>query len=70
MRNDDIGKFAYYAPQLFKNTHLHFTLSGWPASVALIAISLSGIAIYGINCYVATNTSQQKPSRDVLLNNV
>ncbi len=69
MRND-IVKFADYAPELFKKTHLHFTLSGWPASVALIAISLSGIAIYGINCYVATNTSQQKPSRDVLLSNV
>lgn len=69
MRNDFV-KFTNFIPDLLKNTHLHFTLSGWPASVALITISLSGVAIYGIKYYVAINTSQQKTSGDILYDNV
>lgn len=57
MRND-IVKFTSDATDLFKNTHLYFTLSGWPASIAITAICLSGVAIYGINCYTTTVTSR------------
>ena len=67
MRND-IAEFTSNTPELFKNTHLHFTLTGWPASITIIAICLSGVAIYGINCYTTTLTSRQKTVHDVLLN--
>lgn len=69
MRND-IVEFASNTQELFRNTHLQFTLSGWPAAVALITICLSGVAVYGLNCYTTTVTSQQKTVHDDLLDRV
>ena len=35
-------------PALLQNTHLNVSLQGWPAAVAVIAISLSGVTAYAI----------------------
>ena len=35
-------------PALLQNTHLNINLQGWPAAVAVIAVSLSGVTAYAI----------------------
>ena len=35
-------------PVLLQNTHLNVSLKGWPAAVAVIAMSLSGVSAYAI----------------------
>ena len=35
-------------PALLQNTHLNVNLQGWPAAVAVIAVSLSGVTAYAI----------------------
>ncbi len=35
-------------PALLQNTHLNIDLQGWPAAVAVIAISISGVKIYAL----------------------
>ena len=35
-------------PALLQNTHLNVNLQGWPAAVAVIAVSLSGVVAYAI----------------------
>ena len=41
-------EFAGSLPALIQNTHLNVNLNGWPAAVAVIAISLSGVTVYAI----------------------
>ena len=47
MKNNII-KFVGNLPALIQNTHLNVNLQGWPAAVAVIAISLSGVTAYAI----------------------
>lgn len=35
-------------PVLLQNTHLDINLQGWPAAVAVLAISISGVSAYAI----------------------
>ena len=43
-----IFEFAGSLPALIQNTHLNINLDGWPAAVAVISISLSGVTAYAI----------------------
>lgn len=35
-------------PSILKNTTLSISLSGWPATVAVIAVATSGVIIYAL----------------------
>ncbi len=38
-------------PTLLQNTHLNVNLQGWPAAVAVIAVSFSGVTAYAIKVF-------------------
>lgn len=44
----EIIKSTPNTPVIVVDAHLDFKLDGWPASVALITLCLSGVMIYGI----------------------
>ena len=58
-------EFAGSLPALIQNTHLNVSLDGWPAAVAVIAISLSGVVVYAIKVLSseadAATTEVQRP---------
>lgn len=58
-------EFAGSLPALIQNTHLNVSLDGWPAAVAVIAISLSGVVAYAIKVLSpeadAATTEAQRP---------
>ncbi len=64
MKNTFLG-FAGSLPALIQNTHLNVSLDGWPAAVAVIAISLSSVAAYAIKALnpeaVEAKTETQRP---------
>ena len=43
-------------PNISVDTHFDFKLDGWPASVALITLCLSGVIIYGIKVWGEVNS--------------
>ena len=47
MKNN-LLELAGSLPALLQNTHLNVNLQGWPAAVAVIAISISGVTAYAI----------------------
>ena len=47
MKNNFIDLVANL-PVLLQNTHLNVNLQGWPAAVAVLAVSFSGVTAYAI----------------------
>lgn len=41
--------------EMMRNTSVSIDLSGWPAAVAIVAVCLSGVAIYGIDAWYKVN---------------
>lgn len=54
MKNE-IFNTASHFPNISVDTHFDFKLDGWPASVALITLCLSGVIIYGIKVWGEAN---------------
>lgn len=48
-----------FFPDLLRNIQFHFSIEGWPASITLITISISAVAIYGINNYTKIVSSNR-----------
>jgi len=51
---NEIVKSAPGISDIAVDTHLDFKLDGWPASVALITLCLSGVMIYSIKVWGQT----------------
>ena len=48
-------------PDVAVDAHLDFKLDGWPASVAIIALCLSGVMVYGIRVWGQTKLINDTP---------
>ena len=51
-----ILKAESYNSNISVDTHFDFKLDGWPASVALITLCLSGVIIYGFKVWSEVNS--------------
>ena len=57
----EIVKSTPNIPDIAVDAHLDFKLDGWPASVALITLCLSGVMIYGIKVWGQTKLMSASP---------
>ena len=57
----EIIKSTPTIPDVVVDAHLDFKLDGWPASVALITLCLSGVMIYGIKVLGQTKLMNVSP---------
>lgn len=46
--NKTILAAAETLPTIIQNTHFSITLSGWPATVTVIALCSAGVAVYAL----------------------
>ena len=57
----EIIKSTPNIPDVAVDAHLDFKLDGWPASVALITLCLSGVMVYGIRVWGQTKLIKDTP---------
>ena len=57
----EIIKSTPNIPDVAVDAHLDFKLDGWPASVALITLCLSGVMVYGIRVWGQTKLINDTP---------
>ncbi len=53
----DYENWSQSASEVAKHSSLSFSLSGWPAAVTLISISVSAVLIYGIRSFTTYKTA-------------